>query len=87
MAKRLTGPGSDLLFHRSSYCDSGDCVEVAQRRDGMVSVRDSKNRAQQELIFTREEWVAFMRGAKSGEFDFGMNIGAGIDSMTVRLSR
>ena len=33
-------------------------------------VRDTKDRAQQALTFTDEEWVAFVAGVKAGEFDF-----------------
>ncbi len=38
--------------------------------DGAVLVRDTKDRAQQALAFTDEEWVAFVAGVKAGEFDF-----------------
>ncbi|HZG89691.1 MAG TPA: DUF397 domain-containing protein [Pseudonocardia sp.] len=74
-------------FRHSSFSGSRSCVEVAQRPDGMIAVRDPKNPAQRELLFTREEWTAFIRGAKAGEFDFGANIGAGVDSATIRLAR
>jgi hypothetical protein len=74
--KLITGQG-EHKFRRSTYCDSGACVEVALQYDGSIAVRDSKNRSQPELVYTQNEWVAFMRGAKAGEFDFGMNIGSG----------
>ena len=77
----------DHAYRRSTFCGSGTCVEVAQRPDGSIAVRDSKNQRQPELVYTREEWVAFIRGAKAGEFDFGMNVGAGLDSATVRFAR
>jgi Domain of unknown function (DUF397) len=47
-------------------CDN--CVEVAFV-DGAVAVRDSKNQDGPVLIFTSEEWDAFVGGAKDGEFD------------------
>jgi hypothetical protein len=48
---------------------SGDnCVEVAFVPGG-VAVRDSKNRDGSSLLFTEEEWNAFVAGAKEGEFD------------------
>jgi hypothetical protein len=64
-------------------------VEVTQRQDGSIAVRDSKNRTdiQQELVYTRDEWVAFLRGAKAGEFDFDMTVDSGLDSAAVRFSR
>jgi hypothetical protein len=48
---------------------SGDnCVEVAFAGDE-VAVRDSKNRDAATLLFTVDEWKAFIEGAKAGEFD------------------
>ncbi|RTL64474.1 MAG: DUF397 domain-containing protein [Pseudonocardiaceae bacterium] len=52
----------------SSFCSLGDCVEVGQAPDGTVLVRDSKTR-EFELQFSHEEWVAFLKGVKAGEFD------------------
>jgi ABC-type amino acid transport substrate-binding protein len=75
------------VFRRSSFCNAGDCVEVAQLSDGRVAIRDSKDDRGSQQIYTPQEWAAFLRGAKSGEFDFGMSAGAGVDSATVRFSR
>jgi hypothetical protein len=58
-------------FRRSSYCHNGSCVEV-EPRHGEVAVRDTKNTRQAELRYTTAEWVAFIRGVKAGEFDFGL---------------
>ena len=57
-------------FQVSSYCSYGNCVEVGRSADGVVLVRDTKDRAQQALVFTDEEWAAFVAGVKAGEFDF-----------------
>ncbi len=46
----------------------GACVEVAPLADG-VAVRDSKDRDGPVLSFTAAEWVAFLDGARNGEFD------------------
>lgn len=48
---------------------SGNCVEVADNLPGVVAVRDSKDPAGPALIFTPDEWTAFVGGAKDGEFD------------------
>jgi uncharacterized protein YeaC (DUF1315 family) len=56
-------------FRTSSYCNFGNCVEVGRTPDGVVLVRDTKDRAQQALSFTADEWVAFVAGVKAGEFD------------------
>ena len=47
---------------------NGQCVEVATTRDA-VAVRDSKNPTGPTLIFSADEWTAFIGGAKDGEFD------------------
>jgi hypothetical protein len=57
-------------FRISSFCSAGGCVEVGRFPDGTVLVRDTKDRAQQPLAFTEDEWAAFVAGVKAGEFDF-----------------
>jgi hypothetical protein len=44
-------------------------VEVAHLPGGMVALRDSKDTGRTAHLFDREEWVAFIAGAKNGEFD------------------
>ena len=62
----------DAAFHKSSmsgqFDGNSNCVEVAIVADA-VGVRDSKNRTQATLQFTRSEWIAFVKGVKAGEFD------------------
>ena len=48
--------------------NSADCVEVAETPD-TVGVRDSKNPGGPVLVFTREQWRAFVEAVKDGEFD------------------
>ncbi len=57
-------------FKISSFCNYGDCVEVGAAPDGVVLVRDSKDVDRRMLSFTRDEWEAFVKGVKAGEFDF-----------------
>ena len=52
----------------SRSANDGGCVEVAELVDA-VAVRDSKDRGGPVLVFTREEWAAFVAGASDGEFD------------------
>lgn len=57
-------------FRISSFCSAGGCVEVGQSPDGSVIVRDTKDAERsQALTFTNDEWTAFVRGVKAGEFD------------------
>ncbi len=62
---------------RSNGTGGSNCVEV-MLRDGIlgmgdeIRVRDSKENGsgiQATLIFTPDEWIAFVEGAKRGEFD------------------
>lgn len=57
-------------FRVSSFCNYGDCVEVGTAPDGAWIVRDTKDAERATALrFTAEEWTAFVRGVKAGEFD------------------
>lgn len=47
----------------------GSCVELAALPDGAVAMRNSRFPDGPALVYTREEIVAFLGGAKDGEFD------------------
>ncbi|MFI0235389.1 DUF397 domain-containing protein [Streptomyces sp. NPDC016845] len=47
----------------------GNCVELAVLADGSVAVRNSRHPEGPALIYTQAEVVAFLAGAKDGEFD------------------
>lgn len=47
---------------------SGQCVEMA-KVEGAIGVRDSKEPNGPILVFTVEEFAAFLDGATNGEFD------------------
>lgn len=64
--------GPDDPYRRSSFCSGGTCVEVAVLTDGSIAVRDAKDRAKSVHQYTPEEWTAFVRGVKAGEFDFDL---------------
>ncbi|MFF8785765.1 DUF397 domain-containing protein [Streptomyces sp. NPDC015125] len=48
---------------------SGNCVELAVLSDGGVAVRNSRFTSGPALVYTRDEMVAFVQGAKDGDFD------------------
>ncbi|THV30678.1 DUF397 domain-containing protein [Glycomyces paridis] len=52
--------------------NSGQCVEAGFFSDdsGRVALRHSQHREAPPIVYTRAEWVAFLAGAKDGEFDF-----------------
>jgi Domain of unknown function (DUF397) len=47
----------------------GNCVEVAHLPGGLVGLRDSKDQGKTPYTFSRDEWQAFLDGARNGEFD------------------
>jgi len=60
---------STWIKARKSGTNGGGCVEI-RRRDGMVEVRDSKQRGAGPILeFTPEEFDAFLDAARGGEFD------------------
>lgn len=48
---------------------NGSCVEVASNLPGVVAVRDSKDRQGPALVFTRQQWRAFLHGVRAAESD------------------
>lgn len=59
-----------IEYHVSSFCSGGGCVEVGWLPGGEVAVRDAKDAERStSLVFTRDEWAAFVAGVKHGEFD------------------
>ncbi|GAB2724268.1 DUF397 domain-containing protein [Nocardia mexicana] len=64
------GRPSELSWRKSSFSNpSGNCVEVANLANGLIAVRNSRDPEGAVLVYTRPEIDAFLRGAKSGEFD------------------
>ncbi len=57
-----------MKWHKSTFSAAGDCVEVTSS-DTEFLVRDSKNPTGARLMFTRDEWAAFVAGVKDGQFD------------------
>lgn len=57
-------------WHKSARSNpSGNCVEVSEGSE-YVLVRDTKDKGNGPVLkFTRDEWTAFIGGAKDGEFD------------------
>lgn len=55
-------------WRKATFCQSGECVEVAQQ-NGMIVLRDSKRPGRRPQRYTTEEWDSFVRGVKAGEFD------------------
>ena len=56
-------------FKSSHSSGSGACVLGARLENGGMAVKDSKDPDGPVLVFTRDEWQAFIEGVKLGEFD------------------
>ena len=52
-------------WHKSAHCESGNCVEVAFRDDGVL-MRASANGP--ELRFAPGRWAEFIEAIKDSEF-------------------
>ena len=50
-------------WRKSSYSNSGNCVEVALLH-GLVAVRDSKDEEGSVLLVTTDVWAHFIAGVK-----------------------
>jgi Domain of unknown function (DUF397) len=48
---------------------SGSCVEIAELSEGMIAIRNSRDKSGPALIYPRTELAGFLRSVKDGEFD------------------
>jgi len=62
---------SYAIWRKSSYSNGsgGNCVETTKLPDGGRAVRHSKDPDGPSLIFTKDEWDAFIKGVHASEFD------------------
>jgi Domain of unknown function (DUF397) len=65
---RVLASAKNLTWLKAAACANTNCVEVAGIA-GMVAVRDSENTDRPALLYTADEWWAFLDGVKRGEFD------------------
>lgn len=57
-------------WRRSSFCASGECVEVrVVDAGGVPEVLQRQSGRPEALRYAADEWRAFIAGAKAGEFD------------------
>ncbi|MGW0643997.1 DUF397 domain-containing protein [Streptomyces badius] len=68
----MTTESTTQQWVKSSYSNSGSCVEWAPRTastTGIVPVRDSKNPGGPALAVAAGAFAAFVAGVKAGGFD------------------
>jgi hypothetical protein len=61
-------------FQKSSFSAAGNCVEVAFFAPNSIAVRNSRYPSHPSLFFTKNEWEAFVKGVRNGEFDISEDI-------------
>lgn len=68
MTKAATVEVDGVVYKKSSLSNSSQlCVGVAFKNDDVLVI--NTNTRDLVLRFTREEWLAFVAGVKSNEFD------------------
>jgi hypothetical protein len=65
---------SSAEWRKSTFSGVNGCVEVAVL-DDRVAVRDSKDPGGSVLMFSRQEWAAFLGGVRAGEFGLEPELG------------
>lgn len=55
-------------WRTATMSGGGNCVQV-KLKDGLIIIRNSRLADGPFLSYTQDEWVAFLDGAKKGEFD------------------
>jgi hypothetical protein len=53
-----------------SGTNGGSCVEAKRLSDGRVAFRQPTNPDGPALVYTRDEMISFLEGAKAGQADF-----------------
>jgi hypothetical protein len=56
-------------WRRSSFSDTGNCLEVMALGDGAVAVRNSNHTERGYLVFSGAELGAWIAACKAGELD------------------
>ncbi|MCY9785985.1 DUF397 domain-containing protein [Nocardiopsis sp. EMB25] len=60
----------DVTWTKSSWSNpEGNCVEIAALPGGDFAVRNSRDPKGPALVYTTAEIEAFVKGAKTGDFD------------------
>lgn len=61
----MRSSSTELTFHKSSYSNPQNCVEVADAGEGTAAVRDSQNPGAGYFLVPGCEWAAFLDAVRS----------------------
>jgi len=67
--RKIHNPHESEGFKTSTFTKPGIYFCVAVRMKDTIDVRDTKDEKNPTLSFTHDEWRAFIKGVKNGEFD------------------
>lgn len=65
----MTKPMDVPHWRRSTFCASSACIEVAKVADRYL-LRDSNHPEAPGIEVSADEWTAFVRGVRYGDFAF-----------------
>jgi hypothetical protein len=69
VSSHVTPPNHEGLAWRVARdCDGGSCIRVAPH-EGMIVIGDTKNPDGPVLFYSHDEWLAFVKGIRQGDFD------------------
>lgn len=72
---------------KSSYSNSqGNCVDVKKIGRFYVVTDTKLGDKSPRLTFTEDEWDAFLRGAKDGEFDFAAALASRVEDLPSQIN-
>jgi hypothetical protein len=60
-------PDDSLDWYKSSFCQAGECVEIATHKD-VVVMRNSTRPSAGFVYFTPKEFGSFIVATKAGEY-------------------
>ena len=83
MRARDVMQGASLDWCKASFCQAGECVEIAEYGEAVI-MRSSAHPDAGYLCFTAKEFGSFLAGAKAGEFDFVLR-SAGTDLLQIAM--
>lgn len=62
---------TEIEYVKSAFSGNANCLEAGlDRGRDLIAVRHTQRRDELPLLFSRDEWHAFVLGVRAGQFDF-----------------